>query len=718
MRWIGVAMLWLGACATGGADIAAPTSIATLRPQVEVASPRFIELIPERPDLTVVVDGYRWLEGPIWHPGRRELLFSSIPDNAIVSWDPRAGERVWLDRSGYTGAEPFTGPEPGSNGLALDPEGRVVVCQHGDRRIVRLDERGRMQTLVSHYEGKRLNSPNDAVFAGNGDLYFTDPPFGLPATYEDPAKELSFSGVYRLSAAGELTLLTRDLRGPNGIALSPDERTLYVSDVDPSRPGWWAFPIEDSGELGEGRMFAGAEPWQKRRRGGPDGIEVDEQGNLFAAGPEGVYVFDPDGAFLGALVTGIVTSNLGWGEDGSTLFVTSSDRVLRLRVNARGAHYEPASPPEGPDFVISANDSKFVRDAGRATYPPNPVSETATLLDAATTPATVVATVPVRHTIHGPPQSAAVTADGRLGFVSAPDRYDHGRGVQTKLDTLQVVDFTLDPPKVTARIDVGAHPQGLALTPDERLLLAATAGGTVAVLTIDEQTAQLTSTLALGKGKLAGVAVTADGRSAIVANRDEQGLSVLDIEGTEVRFSGERIASGVTPYAVDVSADGRLAVVSNVGLAAIDDRIGTPVPDADTLTLIDTSERPFRAVQHLTVPSIPEGVAISPDGRFIVANCMDGSNLGPEAFGHQDQGTLVLFEVRHGRAFELDRVPGGTASQGVAFTSDSERVLVQFNVEKEIATYQLVGGSLADTGHRIPLTGGPTSLRTAPRRAR
>lgn len=302
---------------------------------IERLDPRFDRLVPKGASFEIVAEGFQWLEGPVWHP-QGYLLFSDIPANEIHRWDPNEGVRSFLKPSGYTGRAPFQGREPGSNGLVIDAEGRLVACQHGDRRIVRVTPDQRFEVLADRYEGKRLNSPNDAVYRSNGDLYFTDPPFGLPGTFDDPAKELPFSGVFRVTPEGTITLLTSALKAPNGIAFSPDEKTLYVTDVDPDRPAWMAFDLLPDGTLDNGRVFFDARRW-RARRGGPDGLKVDVYGHLFAAGPEGVYVFAPDSTHLGTLFTGVPTSNVNWGEDGSVLYVTANNRLLRIQLTTRGA---------------------------------------------------------------------------------------------------------------------------------------------------------------------------------------------------------------------------------------------------------------------------------------------------------------------------------------------------------------------------------------------
>jgi gluconolactonase len=306
---------------------------------IERADPRFDALVPRNVVVEKVADGFVWVEGPVWRRDTAELLFSDIPNNAVMAWTSAGGPRVYLKPSGYTGTAPFAGKEPGSNGLTLDPAGRLVLCEHGDRRITRLEPDGRRTVLADRYQGRRLNSPNDAVFRSNGDLYFTDPPFGLPGTFEDPAKELPFSGVYRLTADADLALVTAELPAPNGIAFSPDEGTLYVSNADPRRPTWMAYTLRADGTVAHGRTLFDASPWTATNAGSADGIEVDRAGNLFAAGPGGLYVLAPDGTLLGRIILGVATANAAWGDDGSTLYVTASTAVYRIRLTTTGARF-------------------------------------------------------------------------------------------------------------------------------------------------------------------------------------------------------------------------------------------------------------------------------------------------------------------------------------------------------------------------------------------
>src|SRR6266536_2770009 len=283
--------------------------------KIERLDSRFDALVPSGAVLEKVADGMDWTEGPVWDSKNGVLLFSDVPRNVILQWKERTGVSERVRASGYSGKEPFAGREPGSNGLVFDRQGRLVTCQHGDRRIVRREPDGRVTVIADRYEGKRLNSPNDLVFNSKGDLYFTDPPFGLPGTFDDPAKELPFQGVYRVTPDGRVTLLTKDLSAPNGIGFSPDEKTLYISNSDRKRPIWMAYPVLPDGTLGSGRQFAEASAWVKETEGVADGLKLDKNGNVFGAGPGGIHVFAPDGTRLGRIETGVKTGNLNWGVD-------------------------------------------------------------------------------------------------------------------------------------------------------------------------------------------------------------------------------------------------------------------------------------------------------------------------------------------------------------------------------------------------------------------
>jgi len=303
----------------------------------ERLDPRFDRLVPRDVKVEPIADNLDWVEGPVWRQRTGDLLFSNIPKNAVMRWSAKDGLSVFMQQSGYTGSAPFTGPEPGSNGLTLDRDGNLVLCQHGDRRITRVAADGSKTVLAERYEGKRFNSPNDLVFTADGSLYFTDPPYGLPKRWDDPAKELPFQGVYRRAADGTITLLHRDLHAPNGIGVSPDGKTLYVANSDRENAVWMAFDLLDGGKrLAPGRVFASAQKFVADREGAPDGLKIDRSGNVFATGPGGVYVFAPDGTHLGTILFNQPTANCAWGEDGSTLFITSNKSVYRARLTTSG----------------------------------------------------------------------------------------------------------------------------------------------------------------------------------------------------------------------------------------------------------------------------------------------------------------------------------------------------------------------------------------------
>jgi gluconolactonase len=304
--------------------------------KVEALDPRFAALVPADARVEILTEGIQWAEGPLWDKQQRVLLFSDVPRNAVFAWRPRGGVSAILRPSGYTGTDPFIGNSPGANGLTFDAQGRLVLCQHGDRRVARREADGEIVGLADRYDGKRLNSPNDLVYGPDGALYFTDPVFGLPRGADDPGRELDFQGVYRLAADGTLTAIVKDLRAPNGLAFSPDGKTLYVSNSDPGNPVWMAYPVKADGTVGPGRVFADARPFAAEGKGSPDGLEVDAKGNLFATGPAGVHVFAPDGTRLGRIVTGVPTGNVAWGDDGHSLYIAAEHRILRVHTTTSG----------------------------------------------------------------------------------------------------------------------------------------------------------------------------------------------------------------------------------------------------------------------------------------------------------------------------------------------------------------------------------------------
>lgn len=314
---------------------------------VERLDPAIDALVPQDAKLEVLAEGFDWTEGPLWIPeDGGYVIFSDIPPNRVHKWQAGKGTSVYLDKSGYLGPIPRPGhvqpDEPGSNGLVLDPNGRLVLCQHGARQVVRMTAplsapKAEYETVAGEFGGKRFNSPNDAAYHANGSLYFTDPPYGLTQKMKDPDKQLDFQGVFRVTPDGTVTLLTKELSRPNGIAFSPDQKTLYVSNSDQRRAIWMAFPVLDDGTLGAGRVFFDATPMMGKLPGSPDGMKVDKHGNLFATGPGGVLVISPEGKHLGTLLTGERTSNVAFGDDGSTLYITADMYLLRVRTTTVGA---------------------------------------------------------------------------------------------------------------------------------------------------------------------------------------------------------------------------------------------------------------------------------------------------------------------------------------------------------------------------------------------
>ncbi|MBI1373049.1 MAG: hypothetical protein GC159_09835 [Phycisphaera sp.] len=354
--------------------------------EVERLDPAFDALIPADAKMEVVAEGFVWSEGPLWVPdskavGGGYLLFSDIPPNRVMklSYNANGGSSVsvYLDPSGYDGPIPRTGAiepdEPGSNGLLLDPKGRLVLCQHGNRQVARMaaplnDPMSKWITLAGRYNDERLNSPNDAAFGPGTALYFTDPPYGLTRKMEDHWKKIPFQGVYMLSKYGHVTLLTKELTRPNGIAFSPDYTKLYVANSDPDMPIWKWFPVNWDGTLGEGHVFADASERVGKYKGLPDGMKVDVNGNVFATGPGGVYVFNAQGDHLGTLLTGEATSNVAFGgRDGNILYITADSYILRIRTNTHGAVVGVPHLPEmptGPTLDYNIKGSVTMKDCG------------------------------------------------------------------------------------------------------------------------------------------------------------------------------------------------------------------------------------------------------------------------------------------------------------------------------------------------------------------
>ncbi len=279
--------------------------------------------------------GFQFTEGPVWVRDGGYLLFSDPNNNLIYRWSEDEGVSIYRTHSDYSGMDIGEYGQPGSNGLTLDAQGRVTINEHGNRRVTRLEKNGQLTVLVDRYDGKRLNSPNDLVYRSDGALYFTDPPFGLPKFFDDPRKELSFSGVYCL-INGELKLVSTDLTGPNGLAFSPDEKYLYVDDWDNKNKVILRYDVQPNGSLTNKTVFLDAtnEPGEDAW----DGLKVDRQGNVYASGPGGLWIISPEGKHLGTIIGPEHPHNLAWGgEDHKTLYLAAQTGIYRLSVKVPGA---------------------------------------------------------------------------------------------------------------------------------------------------------------------------------------------------------------------------------------------------------------------------------------------------------------------------------------------------------------------------------------------
>ena len=293
--------------------------------------PALDALVPADYQIEKLSDGFAFTEGPVWISDGSYLLFSDLRSNRIHKWEASEGLTTFMDPV-FEG-DP-AGRSVGSNGLNIDSEGRLILLEHGNRRVSRIEADGSITVLVDNYQGRRLNSPNDSAIRSDGWLYFTDPPYGLAGLEDDPARELDFNGIYRLSPDGDLELLERNQTRPNGIVFSPDESTLYVANSDASNKVWMAYEVQEDGTLANGRVFFDVN--SETSEGAADGMKVDVAGNIFATGPGGVWIFDPTGKHLGTIQPDEVPANVAWGDDGRTLYMTARTGLYRIALTTQG----------------------------------------------------------------------------------------------------------------------------------------------------------------------------------------------------------------------------------------------------------------------------------------------------------------------------------------------------------------------------------------------
>lgn len=318
---------------------------AEVNVEVERLDPAIDRIVGRNPKIWRLADGFKFTEGPIWVQDSKYLLFSDPNSNVIWKYTNEGSLSIWREQSGYSGADIAEYRQPGSNGITLDPQGRLTIDQHGNHRVIRIEKDGRETVLADKYEGKRLNSPNDLVYRSDGTLFFTDPPFGLPKLFDDPRKELSFSGVYSVYK-GKLQLLAKEFTGPNGIALSPDEKYLYVGNWDEKKKVVMKYEVTPNGKIKNGKLFHDLTSAQGEDA--IDGVKVDQEGNVYVSGPGGLWVLSPEGKHLGTIKAPKHIHNMAWGDDdGKTLYLCARSALYRMRLNVSGAGVRLQQPTVG-----------------------------------------------------------------------------------------------------------------------------------------------------------------------------------------------------------------------------------------------------------------------------------------------------------------------------------------------------------------------------------
>lgn len=304
--------------------------------RIEILDPEALSFIDTTAKVESLASGYDWAEGPLYIADGDYVLFSDVPQNKVYKWKEGEGASLYLDSSGYIGPN-VPKREPGSNGLLLDKDGKLVLCQHGFRRVARMEApldapKAIYTPLADKFQGKRLNSPNDAVFHSNGDLYFTDPPYGLDGGTNDSAKEQPHHGVYRAKPGGQVDLLTKEFNYPNGIAFTPGEKYLIVAHSDADNMVWMKYELDKNGLIKSKSIFYKIKEEEKKLPGAPDGFKINKMGYVFASGPGGIWVFNTAGKPIAKIYTGQATSNCAFSADQRTLYMTCDAFLYRLKL--------------------------------------------------------------------------------------------------------------------------------------------------------------------------------------------------------------------------------------------------------------------------------------------------------------------------------------------------------------------------------------------------
>ncbi len=301
---------------------------------LQAIDPQFSNIVSKTAKAEIIATGFLWCEGPVWVESYKMLIFSDVKKNVIYKWTEEKGKEVYLKPSGYTGTIP-RGGELGSNGLGLNAKGQLVICQDGDRVVSIMNAPlnkpvAKFTKIATGYQGKKFDSPNDLAFSNNGDTYFTDPPYGLEKNVKDPLKEAKYQGVYKVSKDGKVTLLTDTITRPNGIGIFPGGKKILISNSDSTKACWYIYDLDKNGMFTHGRIFYSSQKAIKHNNGLPDGLKIDKQGNVFAAGPEGIWIFNQTGKLLGKILIDDLASNCSLSADEKTMYVTNNHRILKI----------------------------------------------------------------------------------------------------------------------------------------------------------------------------------------------------------------------------------------------------------------------------------------------------------------------------------------------------------------------------------------------------